>query len=148
MGPDLEQRLLEEKKQGLRVQHLPWEPPKPRKPQAPPIKAPPKASRPFLKRVILTGAFAAVAVVGAIYGAGLKTQEERKQERQKIVEASPEVRIQELERRRATLLRQRRPIERKRDDVRARIKAQEIKDGADTAAVRRAESENDDKDKQ
>ncbi|KAI1417182.1 hypothetical protein F5Y13DRAFT_81624 [Hypoxylon sp. FL1857] len=83
-----------------------------------------------LKRMIWTGAFAAVTIVGAIYGAGLKTQQEFKEEKKKIIEASPEDRIQGLEDRRAMLLRERAPLERKLDELRARMRAQEIKDAA------------------
>ncbi|KAI1092843.1 hypothetical protein F5B19DRAFT_492065 [Rostrohypoxylon terebratum] len=94
----------------------------------------PRPSRFAFRAKVLTGAFAAVAFVGAIYGAGLKTQQEYETEKRKIVEASTEDRIRDLERRRTTLLAQRRPIERKLDDVRARIRAQELKD-ADVADV-------------
>ncbi|OTA95423.1 hypothetical protein M434DRAFT_64359, partial [Hypoxylon sp. CO27-5] len=77
------------------------------------------------KRIIWTGAFAAVTIVGAIYGAGLKTQQEYKEEKKRIIEASPEDRIRALEDRRAVLVRERAPLERKLGEVRARIKAQE-----------------------
>lgn len=40
--------------------------------------ATPRKLTPTIKRVIWTGAFAAVTFVGAIYGAGLKTQQEYK----------------------------------------------------------------------
>ncbi|KAI1141028.1 hypothetical protein F5Y05DRAFT_296782 [Hypoxylon sp. FL0543] len=86
------------------------------------------------KHVIWTGAFAAVTIVGAIYGAGLKTQQEYKQEKQKILETSPEERIRGLEERRAMLVRERAPLERKLEELRARIRAQEIKDAAAAAA--------------
>ncbi|KAI0848176.1 hypothetical protein F5Y00DRAFT_239335 [Daldinia vernicosa] len=78
-----------------------------------------------IKRVIWTGAFAAVTIVGAIYGAGLKTQAEFQQEKRKIVEATPEDRIRGLEARRAALVAQKAPFERKLADVRARMSAQQ-----------------------
>ncbi|KAI1474641.1 hypothetical protein F4774DRAFT_322944 [Daldinia eschscholtzii] len=78
-----------------------------------------------IKRLVWTGAFAAVTIVGAIYGAGLKTQSEFKQEKRKIVEATPEERIRDLEARRAALVAQKLPFERKLDQLRARMKAQE-----------------------
>ncbi|KAI0112890.1 hypothetical protein F4814DRAFT_325849 [Daldinia grandis] len=81
-----------------------------------------------VKRVIWTGAFAAITIVGAIYGAGLKTQSEFKQEKRKIVEATPEDRIRDLEARRAALVMQKFPFERKLTALRARMSAQE-KDG-------------------
>ncbi|KAI1445208.1 hypothetical protein F5Y02DRAFT_418260 [Annulohypoxylon stygium] len=98
----------------------------PTTPPSQPASQIPHPPRFAFRAKVLTGAFAAVAVVGAIYGAGLKTQQEYKTEKRQIVEASVEDRIQGLEGRRATLLAQRRPIERKLDDVRARIRAQEL----------------------
>ncbi|KAI1457365.1 hypothetical protein F4805DRAFT_457930 [Annulohypoxylon moriforme] len=99
--------------------------------QAPqPASQIPRPPRFTFKAKVLTAAFAAVAIVGAIYGAGLKTQQEYKKEKRKIVEASAEDRIRDLEGRRATLVAQRRPIERKLDDLRARMRAQELKDAA------------------
>ncbi|EON98181.1 hypothetical protein UCRPA7_6298 [Phaeoacremonium minimum UCRPA7] len=77
------------------------------------------------KRFIWTGAFAAVTVVGSIYGAGLKTQQEFKAERRKIIEASPEEKIAMMEERRKRLLMQRRPFEKKLEEVQGRIKARE-----------------------
>ncbi|KAF3061259.1 hypothetical protein GL218_02820 [Daldinia childiae] len=80
-----------------------------------------------VKRLIWTGAFAAVTIVGAIYGAGLKTQSDFKQEKRQIVEATPEDRIRYLEARRAALVAQKFPFERKLADLRARMSAQEGK---------------------
>lgn len=54
-------------------------PPRPirRGPAPPPPSTPLRtATTPTVKRVIWTGAFAAVAIVGSIYGAGLKTKQE------------------------------------------------------------------------
>ncbi|KAI1378912.1 hypothetical protein F4677DRAFT_442643 [Hypoxylon crocopeplum] len=97
-----------------------------------------------LKRVIWTGAFAAVAIVGAIYGAGLKTQHEYQQEKQKVVEASADDRIRGLEERRAALVTQRAPLEKKLGEIRARIKARDLENAAAaaTAATSTAESGN------
>ncbi|KXJ90589.1 hypothetical protein Micbo1qcDRAFT_205415 [Microdochium bolleyi] len=81
-----------------------------------------------LKRIIWTGAFAAVTIVGAIYGAGLKTQQEYKTEKTKIIEATPEERIAQLEARRSTLVSQRIPIQRKLDSLQDRIRAAEDKE--------------------
>ncbi|KAI0600714.1 hypothetical protein F4775DRAFT_590273 [Biscogniauxia sp. FL1348] len=75
-----------------------------------------------LKRMIWTGAFAAVGVVGAVYGAGLKTQQEYQAEKKHIAELSIEDRIRDLEGRRAELVAQRWPIERKIDELRARMR--------------------------
>ncbi|OTB07348.1 hypothetical protein M426DRAFT_8725 [Hypoxylon sp. CI-4A] len=99
------------------------------------IAKPPPPAGPNLKRLIWTGAFAAITIVGAIYGAGLKTQQEYKQEKQKIVEASVEDRVRNLEQRRAALVTQRAPLERKLAELQARIRAQESAGaGADAGA--------------
>ncbi|KAI0447170.1 hypothetical protein F4803DRAFT_546386 [Xylaria telfairii] len=73
------------------------------------------------KRMIWTGAFAAVTIVGTIYGAGLKTQQEYHAERKEVLEAPIEERIQTLETRRAHLVNQRRPLERKLEELRLRV---------------------------
>ncbi|KAI0105769.1 hypothetical protein GGR51DRAFT_571735 [Nemania sp. FL0031] len=77
------------------------------------------------KRMIWTGAFAAVTIVGSIYGAGLKTQQEYHAEKKQILESSVEERIQTLEARRAQLMSQRRPLEQKLDQLRLRVQKQE-----------------------
>ncbi|KAI0805480.1 hypothetical protein GGR55DRAFT_278772 [Xylaria sp. FL0064] len=76
------------------------------------------------KRMIWTGAFAAVTIVGSIYGAGLKTQQEYRAEKKKILETPIEERIATLEARRAQLESQKRPLERKREELRLRIEKQ------------------------
>ncbi|KAI0434812.1 hypothetical protein F5Y09DRAFT_189310 [Xylaria sp. FL1042] len=76
------------------------------------------------KRIIWTGAFAAVTVVGSIYGAGLKTQQDYRTEKQQILETPIEERIAALEARRAQLERQKRPLEQKREELRLRIEKQ------------------------
>ncbi|KAF2970524.1 hypothetical protein GQX73_g3080 [Xylaria multiplex] len=73
------------------------------------------------KRLIWTGAFAAVTIVGSIYGAGLKTQQEYSAEKKKILETPIEDRIRELEARRAQLVTQKRPLERKLEQLRLRV---------------------------
>ncbi|CAJ2503588.1 Uu.00g109820.m01.CDS01 [Anthostomella pinea] len=80
------------------------------------------------KRMIWTGAFAAVTFVGAVYGAGLKTQQEYQAEKKQIQEAPIEDRIRGLEDRRATLVAQKIPLEWKLDALRARMRAKEMKD--------------------
>ncbi|KAI1495805.1 hypothetical protein F5X99DRAFT_103262 [Biscogniauxia marginata] len=80
-----------------------------------------------MKRMIWTGAFAAVAIAGAIYGAGLKTQQEYKAEKKQIIETSVENRVRDLEERRAGLVAQRLPIERKLGELRTRIRESELK---------------------
>ncbi|KAI5921745.1 hypothetical protein F4810DRAFT_676651 [Camillea tinctor] len=82
-----------------------------------------------LKRIAWTGAFAAIAVVGTVYGAGLRTQQEYQAEKKHIVELSIDDRIRDLEGRRAELAAQRWPLEHKIGEVRARIRASEEKGG-------------------
>ncbi|KAI8627068.1 hypothetical protein F5Y19DRAFT_187798 [Xylariaceae sp. FL1651] len=81
-------------------------------------------SVPTVKRMIWTGAFAAVTIVGAIYGAGLKTQQEYKAEKKQILETPPEERILALEARRAALVNQKRPLEQKLEELRLRVEKQ------------------------
>ncbi|KAI1423901.1 hypothetical protein F5Y12DRAFT_715889 [Xylaria sp. FL1777] len=88
----------------------------------PPHKGPrPWATR---KRIIWTGAFFAVTVVGSIYGAGLKTQQEYHAEKKQILESTPEERIRALEVHRARLVREKLPLERKREELRLRLQKQ------------------------
>ncbi|KAI1392187.1 uncharacterized protein F4822DRAFT_425398 [Hypoxylon trugodes] len=82
------------------------------------------------RKLVWTGAFAAITIVGAIYGAGLKTQQEFKQEKQQIIESTPEDRIRDLETRRAMLVKQKMPLERKLVALRERMKAQELEAAA------------------
>ncbi|KAJ1325562.1 hypothetical protein MN608_08756 [Microdochium nivale] len=90
--------------------------------------APPAPTAQGIKRIIWTGAFAAVTFVGAIYGAGLKTQQDYKAEKTKIIEATPEDRIAQLQARRSTLVSQRIPVQRKLDDLHARMRAADEKE--------------------
>ncbi|KAI1813156.1 hypothetical protein GGS20DRAFT_496324 [Poronia punctata] len=102
-------------------------PPRPaRRPSLPKPEAP---RRPWTtpKRLIWTGAFAAVTIVGAIYGAGLKTQQEYKTEKKKFIETPPEERIRTLEERRAALVTTKRPLEKKLGELRLRVQEQEKK---------------------
>ncbi|KAI2619688.1 hypothetical protein GGR54DRAFT_647828 [Hypoxylon sp. NC1633] len=105
-----------------------WRPPRPIQRGAAPTPISTlrtKLSGITLKRMIWTGAFAAVTIVGAIYGAGLKTQKEYHEEKQKVLESSAADRIRDLEARRAALLTQRAPLERKLRELRNRIGAQD-----------------------
>ncbi|RYO85027.1 hypothetical protein DL766_005668 [Monosporascus sp. MC13-8B] len=84
--------------------------------------------------LIWTGAFAAVTIVGAIYGAGLKTKQEFKAEKKQIAEASIEERIAGLEQRRSALVSQRISLENKLAEVRARMTAKELGDAGKNGA--------------
>ncbi|ETS84778.1 hypothetical protein PFICI_02803 [Pestalotiopsis fici W106-1] len=90
---------------------------------------------PSTKRIVWTVAFAAVTIVGAIYGAGLKTQQEYKAEKQQIIESTTEDRISDLENRRALLMNSRMPLERKLTALQARMKAKEAEEQAKQAAA-------------
>ncbi|KAI0975765.1 hypothetical protein F4678DRAFT_281669 [Xylaria arbuscula] len=79
------------------------------------------------KRLIWTGAFAAVTIVGSIYGAGLKTQQEFHAEKKQILETPIEERISALEAHRARLVTQKMPLERKREELRLRIQKERNK---------------------
>ncbi|KAI0862905.1 hypothetical protein F4860DRAFT_512504 [Xylaria cubensis] len=79
------------------------------------------------KRMIWTGAFAAVTIVGTIYGAGLKTRQEYHTEKKQVLEAPIEERIRTLETRRAQLVTQRRPLEKKLEELRLRVQKEENK---------------------
>ncbi|KAL2136808.1 hypothetical protein VTI74DRAFT_1022 [Chaetomium olivicolor] len=79
--------------------------------------------RPKWKLMFYTGLFAAVIFTGTIYGAGLKTRQEWKAEKQKIQEASVDEKVAILEQRRADLVRHKDEIEGKLVELRARIKA-------------------------
>ncbi|KAF7533052.1 hypothetical protein G7054_g7419 [Neopestalotiopsis clavispora] len=107
---------------------------RPRGQPAPAPVAAPKAV-PSNKRIIWTVAFAAVTIVGAIYGAGLKTQQEYKAEKQQIIESTTEDRISDLENRRALLMNSRMPLERKLNALQARMKAKEAEEQAKKAVA-------------
>jgi len=65
----------------------------------------------------MTGSVAAITATGAWYGAGLKTRQEFKQEKQARIEATPEAQIESLEGVRARLLQQRWQLERKMEQL-------------------------------
>lgn len=71
--------------------------------------------------MIWTGAFAAITMVGTIYGAGLKTRVEYKQEKEKFVEAPVEERVVALEQRRGQLVTQRMQVEKKLAGLRRKM---------------------------
>ncbi|KAI0153829.1 hypothetical protein BJ166DRAFT_594964 [Pestalotiopsis sp. NC0098] len=107
------------------------------RPRGQPVPTPAAAPRtvPGNKRVLWTVAFAAVTIVGAIYGAGLKTQQEYKAEKQQIIESTTEDRIRDLENRRALLANSRMPLQRKLTALQARMKAKEAEEQAKQASL-------------
>ncbi|KAI1181070.1 hypothetical protein F4777DRAFT_573144 [Nemania sp. FL0916] len=74
------------------------------------------------KRLVYTLAFAAVTIVGSIYGAGLKMQQEYKAEKKHVLESPVEDRIRVLEIRRAHLVKERLPLEQKLEKAQARLR--------------------------
>ncbi|EGS22690.1 uncharacterized protein CTHT_0011630 [Thermochaetoides thermophila DSM 1495] len=82
--------------------------------------AAPKTGRegqtPKWKLWLYTGVFTAVTVTGTIYGAGLKTQQEWKAEKKRVLEASVEEKIAILEDRKAELVRQKNDLEAKLEE--------------------------------
>ncbi|KAI1755836.1 hypothetical protein F4782DRAFT_550961 [Xylaria castorea] len=84
------------------------------------------------KRMIWTGAFAAVTIVGAIYGAGLKWQQDYHTEKKQVLEAPIDERIRTLETRRAQLVNQRRPLEKKLEELRLRVQEEKKNEAPET----------------
>ncbi|KAF2190461.1 hypothetical protein K469DRAFT_559195 [Zopfia rhizophila CBS 207.26] len=78
-----------------------------------------------VRRWIWTGAITAITVTGAIYGAGLKSSQELKQEKKRLLEATPEQRIAQLEVARSELVTKKKELERKIAQVAARRAANE-----------------------
>lgn len=66
-----------------------------------------------------------MTIVGSIYGVGLKTQQEYHSEKKQILESPAEERILTLEARRAHLVSLKRPLERKREELRLRLQQQQ-----------------------
>ncbi|KAH9905348.1 hypothetical protein F4778DRAFT_802870 [Xylariomycetidae sp. FL2044] len=91
-------------------------------------QAPPRLR---LRNLVWTGAFAAVTIVGAIYGAGLKTQQEYNAEKKKVAELPVEDRIRGLEEHRARLVAQKIPLEKKLAGLRARMGGSESGGGGE-----------------
>ncbi|KAM3078688.1 hypothetical protein ACMFMG_006554 [Clarireedia jacksonii] len=75
-----------------------------------------------IRRIVWTGGITAITVVGSIYGAGLKTTQERKQEIQKAREATVEERIKHLEEQRGALMAKKIGLERKIQEVEMRAR--------------------------
>ncbi|KAH8648362.1 hypothetical protein BX600DRAFT_517759 [Xylariales sp. PMI_506] len=75
--------------------------------------------------LVWTGAFAAITIVATMFGAGLRTQQEYKAEKQQILEYTAEERIKDLETRRAALVSQKIPLELKIKNLHEKIKARE-----------------------
>ncbi|KAF3043872.1 hypothetical protein E8E11_004902 [Didymella keratinophila] len=66
-----------------------------------------------VRRWIMTAAVAGITITGTIYGAGLKTDREAKQERKRYQQASPEEMISHLQIARDDLEMKKREMERK-----------------------------------
>lgn len=74
-------------------------------------KIPPHVQK--IRRIVWTGAIAAVTMTGAWYGAGLKTSSEIKQKVEKAREATPAEKIARLEETRGALVAKRLGLEKK-----------------------------------
>ncbi|KAK0612329.1 hypothetical protein B0T17DRAFT_543285 [Bombardia bombarda] len=72
--------------------------------------------------MVYTGAFAASVFMGTIYGAGLKTQQEWKEEKKKVVEATTAEKLSLLDQRRSQLMKQKIDLDIKLADLHARMK--------------------------
>ncbi|OAK98320.1 hypothetical protein IQ06DRAFT_350031 [Phaeosphaeriaceae sp. SRC1lsM3a] len=64
-----------------------------------------------VRRWIMTGSVAAVTVVGTYYGATLKEEQEVKKEKRRVLQATPEERIAQLEFARSDLVAKRIDLE-------------------------------------
>ncbi|VBB73670.1 Putative protein of unknown function [Podospora comata] len=80
---------------------------------------------PRWKRLIWTGAFAATAFTGSIYGAGLKTQREWNEEKQKVQELTTDEKVAMLENSKGELWKQKVSLEQKLGEVRRRMEKEE-----------------------
>ncbi|KAF3048257.1 hypothetical protein E8E12_011528 [Didymella heteroderae] len=79
-----------------------------------------------VRRWIMTAAVAGITVTGTIYGAGLKTDREVKQERKRYQQASPEEIISQLQIARDDLEMKKREMERKIAGFHEKRKLKEI----------------------
>ncbi|KAK3059292.1 hypothetical protein LTS18_011203, partial [Coniosporium uncinatum] len=73
-----------------------------------------------IRRIVMTGAIAAITATGAWYGATLKTDRDYIKARKTILEASPEEKISQLETARGPLLMKRTELEKKISEIQAR----------------------------
>ncbi|KAH7361279.1 hypothetical protein BKA66DRAFT_425951 [Pyrenochaeta sp. MPI-SDFR-AT-0127] len=71
------------------------------------------AAQQTVRRWIITGAVTAITVSGTLYGAGLKGDQEVKEERKRVLEATPEEMIAQLETVRAELVLKKTAMEKK-----------------------------------
>jgi hypothetical protein len=76
-----------------------------------------------VRRWLWTGGITAVTITGTLYGAGLKTKREFKQEKRKLLEAPPEEQIVQLETARSELIAKKNELERKITALSARREA-------------------------
>lgn len=77
------------------------------------------------RRIVWTGAIALITIVGAVTGAQLKMDRDVVKGKRRFLETPVDDRIAMLEERRAALVRQKRPLDAKLAEVRARIRAEE-----------------------
>ncbi|KAM0709417.1 hypothetical protein Q7P35_003455 [Cladosporium inversicolor] len=70
-----------------------------------------------VRRVVLTGAVAAITATGTWYGAGLKTQQERNQDKKTTLEAAATDQLAQMEALRAQLVNRRDELQAKIDQL-------------------------------
>jgi len=81
-----------------------------------------------IRRWVMTGSVAAITVTGAWYGAGLKIQQEAKQAVREHREATTAEKIALLEEQRSTLVGKRIGLERKLQEIDARVNGSTLAD--------------------
>ncbi|KAF1978053.1 hypothetical protein BU23DRAFT_550166 [Bimuria novae-zelandiae CBS 107.79] len=84
---------------------------------------------PTVRRWILTGSVTAITVTGALYGADLKTSQERAQERKRITALSANEKISQYEAVIEEWERTRKELERKLENFHARKEGREVGEG-------------------
>ncbi|KAI9788852.1 MAG: hypothetical protein M1816_006516 [Peltula sp. TS41687] len=83
------------------------------------------STRSKVRGIILAASAATIVATGAFYGAGLKTQTERKHEQRIQMEATPAERIAHLEQRKGILVAKRNGLQKKIDEIRERMARKE-----------------------
>ncbi|KAI9828299.1 MAG: hypothetical protein M1832_002727 [Thelocarpon impressellum] len=80
-----------------------------------------------LRRIVLTGSVAAITITGAWYGAGLKTQQEIKQ--QALIETPVSEKLAQLELRKRSLVARKVGLEQKIEELRINRRQQALEGG-------------------
>ncbi|KAF2272894.1 uncharacterized protein EI97DRAFT_384696 [Westerdykella ornata] len=78
-----------------------------------------------VRRWVITGAVTAITVTGSIYGATLRSDQQAHEVKKRVLQATPEERIAQLEVARSELVSRKNELERKLKEVSARRLAKE-----------------------